>query len=267
MASVVAKTARVSNPAHRLRTLLLELWLPVVLVAICWVVSAQSTAPFYPPLADIMARFFELWFSERLLSDVVPSLLNLLAGYLLAVVIGVVLGLVLGRFERLRFAVTPQLEFLRCLPAIALVPLILVGFGIGDNAKVIIIAFGAVWPILLATIDGARGVDPTLRDVAASMRMSGPATFARIVLPSAAPGILAGARVSLSIAVVLIVVSELAGADRGIGYVLLSSQRRFAMTDMWAAMILFGVIGYVLNVLFRIVERRVISWHPAHRQA
>lgn len=253
--------------ARRLPALLTELWLPVVIVAICWIVSSRSTAPFYPPLERILAKFVELWFSERFVTDVLPSLANLVAGYGVALVAGILGGLVLGRFDRLRFALTPQLEFLRCLPSIALVPLVLVGFGIGDDAKIVVIAFGAVWPILLATIDGARGVDPVLRDVAASLRLSGPAAFARIVLPSAAPGILAGARVSLSIAVVLVVVSELAGADRGIGYVLLSSQRRFAMTDMWAAMILFGILGYLLNVVFRILERRVISWHPAHRDA
>jgi sulfonate transport system permease protein len=252
---------------RRIPALLTEIWLPVLIVVIVWFVSAQSTAPFYPPLESILVRFGELWFSARFVTDVLPSVGNLLAGYAVAVAVGVVVGLVLGRFDRLRLAVTPQLEFLRCLPSIALVPLVLVGFGIGDDAKIIVIAFGAVWPILLATIDGSRSVDPVLRDVAATARLSGPATFLRVVLPSAAPGILAGARVSLSIAVVLVVVSELAGADRGIGYVLLSSQRRFAMTDMWAAMVLFGILGYALNVVFRIFERKVISWHPAHRDA
>ena len=267
MACIDSRGAAVTAIRRRIPALLTELWLPVAIVAIWWFVSARSTAPFYPPLEKILGRFGELWFSERFFTDVLPSLSNLLAGYGVAVVVGVVVGLVLGRFGRLRVALTPQLEFFRSLPSIALVPLVLVGFGIGDDAKIIIIAFGAVWPILLATIDGSRAVDPVLRDVATTARLSGPATFIRVVLPSAAPGILAGARVSLSIAVVLVVVSELAGADRGIGHVLLSSQRRFAMTDMWAAMVLFGIIGYVLNVLFRFFERRVISWHPAHRDA
>lgn len=256
-----------SRIAQWARSLLVVLWLPVCLIAALWYATSRSTSPFYPPLQEIMDRFGELWFSERFRTDVLPSLLNLLCGYLLALAVGVVVGLLLGKLHRLRAALTPQVEFFRCLPSIALVPLVLVGFGIGEGAKVAIIAFGSVWPILLSAIDGSRAVDPVLRDVAAVTRLSRTATFLRVVLPSAAPSIMAGARVSLSIAVVLVVVSELAGADHGIGYVLLSSQRRFAMTDMWAAMVLFGVIGYALNLLFRLTERRVISWHPSQRNS
>lgn len=245
----------------------LEVWLPALLVVAWWFASAGSTDPFVPPLESVLRRFSDVWLFERWGSDVLPSLRNLLLGYLLALVLAVGLGLVLGSVDRLRVMFTPQIEFGRCLPSVALLPLVIVGIGIGDGGKVAIITFGAFWPILLSTIDGVRATDPILLDLARSMRMTRWQRFRAILLPSATPSVVSGAKVSLAIAVVLVVVSEMAGARRGVGYLLLASQRSFAITDMWTAMILLGLIGYVLSVAFRLFERKVLSWHPSRRSS
>lgn len=175
----------------------------------------------------------------------------------------VVLGLVLGMVRPLGDAVSPVVEFLRSVPGVALLPLGLLILGLGDAMKISLIAYGALWPILLATVDGVRGVDATVRDVARSYRLPAHLRITRIVLPAASPQIIAGMRTSLSIAVTVIVFSEMIGSTEGIGYAILEAQRSFAIPEMWAGMVLLGLLGYLLNLAFRLVERQVLRRHRA----
>ena len=249
----------------RLVGVAVELWLVVVILGLWWVLSASSRSTFFPPLKTILQRTAQLWVFNQTISDLVPSLVNLLAGFFIALVVGVTVGMLLGSMPALLNAVEPELEFLRAIPAVALLPIAIIAIGLGDNMRIAVIAVGAVWPILMNTIAGARSVDPVQRDVAAAFAVSRRTNFFVIRLPAAAPQIFAGARTSLSIAVVLVVVSEIEGAHRGVGYFLLASQRNYAITNMWTGMVVLGVVGYVLNLLFRIVEARVLRWHPTYR--
>ncbi|MEV1290629.1 ABC transporter permease subunit [Pseudonocardia sp. NPDC049635] len=122
--------------------------------------------------------------------------------------------------------------------------------------KVALIAFVCFWPILLNTVDGVAGVDPTLQETARSYRIPRGEYLRRVVLPSASPQIFAGARVSLSIAVIMMVVSEMVASTEGIGYFVLQSQRTYAITEMWSGIALLALLGYALNGLFLLVERR-----------
>ncbi len=138
--------------------------------------------------------------------------------------------------------------------------------GIGWQMRVSIIFLGAVWPVLLNTIDGVRSLDPVVRDMARSYAIGPRDRILRVVLPAASPQIAAGMRASLSIGVVLMVASELLGSSEGIGYFLLQAQRQFRMADMWATMVLLGIVGYALNVAFQYVEHHVLAWHRLSRQ-
>jgi ABC-type nitrate/sulfonate/bicarbonate transport system permease component len=132
--------------------------------------------------------------------------------------------------------------------------------------RVSLIAFGSVWPILLNTIDGVRTVDPVQMDTARSLRLPFSARMRRIVLPAAMPKIMAGMRVSLSLAVILMVVSELVASTNGIGYRILNAQMVLLLTDMWCWMLLLALLGFGLNAAFVQVERRVLAWHRGARQ-
>lgn len=244
---------------------LLEVWLPVLLVVAWWRLSAESSSVYFPPLERIVERTGELWFFEQARADLVPSLRNLGAGYGLAVLVGVGAGLALGMAPRVASALSPLLEFARALPAVTLLPLALLLFGTGSRMAIAVIAFGAVWPVLLNTVDGVRSVEPVLHDVSRSFRLSRSRHVRHVVLPAASPQIFAGARTALSIAVVLVVVSELIGSSEGVGNFVLTAQRTFALTDMWTGMLVLGAVGYALNVLFRVCEARVLSWHPSRR--
>ena len=237
-----------------------ELTLPAVLVVLWWLWSEQSTDFFFPPLSRILDRFADVWLFDRFASDFVPSVVNLLGGYLLAVVVGVSLGVALGLVHWLREATNPVLQFLRALPAVALLPLAIQLLGIDWSMKVGIIFFGALWPILLNSTDGVRSIDATTWDVVRSYRLARRERLIRVVLPAASPQIFVGLRASLSVAVILLLASELYGSSSGIGHFVLQAQRQFALADMWAGMVLLGLLGYLLNVVLHLVERRVLAW-------
>ncbi len=250
---------------RRIGSIVLEIWLVVALVVLWWWLSAGSRSTFFPPLSAIVSRTGQLWVFDHTVSDLLPSLANLLAGFAIAFVLGVALGLLLAASPRLLTAIEPELEFLRAIPAVALIPVAIIALGLGDGMRIAIIAFGALWPILLNTIAGARSLDPVARDVGAAFGLNRTTRIFAVRLPAAAPQILAGARTSLSIAVVLVVVSEISGATRGVGFFVLAAQRNYAITNMWTGMIVLGIVGYALNLLFRVVESQVLHWHPTYR--
>lgn len=246
---------------ERLLALVLELWLPLLLVALWWFLSAGSKSTYFPPLADIVETFRRLWLFQHARSDLLPSLVNLGQGYALALAVGIGGGVLLGLSPRLLGATWPTLEFLRAIPGVALLPIFVILLGVGPTMKVALIAAGALWPVLLNTIDGVRSVEPLLKDVAACFRLPWTSRLVHIVLPAASPQIFAGARTSLSIAVILIVVSEMVGANGGIGYFVRAAERSFAIPEMWSGIIVLGLVGYVLNTVFRLLERRLLAWH------
>lgn len=245
----------------------LELVLPVAVVVGWWLASSGSASLYFPPLTKIVSAFRQTWLFSRAGSDAVPSLEHLAAGYLLATVAGVVFGTAIGLLPSVGEALTPILEALRAVPGLALVPAALLILGIGPTMQIAVIVSAAIWPILLNTADGVRGIDPQISDVARSYRIGWRDRLPRMVLRAASPQIVAGMRTALSISVVMIVFSEMVGSTNGIGYQLLQSQRAFDIPGMWAAMILLGILGYLLNVLFRGFERGVLAWHRGMRGA
>jgi ABC-type nitrate/sulfonate/bicarbonate transport system permease component len=242
----------------------LELWLPVVLLALWWILSRDSTSVYYPPLSAILDSFRQDWVSSEGIHNLRPSLTVLGAGFALAVVVGVAVGAVLGLSRTVERATRPLLELLRAVPGVALLPVFIVLIGIGLDMKIMLVASGAVWPVLLNTIDGVRSTEPLLIDMARSYGMSPRRRLRSIVLPSAAPQIFAGARTALAISVIIMVVSETVGSQ-GIGYFLLAAQRSFLISDMWGTIIALGILGYLLNLLFRLTEAVVLRWHRLYQ--
>jgi ABC-type nitrate/sulfonate/bicarbonate transport system permease component len=244
-----------------------EIAVPVALIALLWFWSAGSDVYYYPPLKDVLETFKDTWLFDRFGSDVIPSLERLFLGYFIAVAVGVGAGVALGLSPVLRRATSPIVEFLRAIPAPALLPFALLVLGVGTTSKVFVIAFVCVWPILLNAIDGVSGVDPTLVDTGRVYRVPARDRLTRVVLPAAAPQIFAGMRTSLSLALILMVISEMVASSNGIGYFVLQSQRSFAIPEMWSGIILLGLLGYLFNAVFLLVERRVLRWHRGARAA
>jgi ABC-type nitrate/sulfonate/bicarbonate transport system permease component len=249
------------------RRTLFALGLPVVLVALWWFGSANSTSYYFPPLSTVLTWFGRLWLSTRFGQDVVPSLVRLVAGFVLSGIVGVALGVALGLTDALRRGAEPVLEFLRAIPPTVLVPVIAIFAGIGDSSKVLVIVSGCVWPVLLNTVEGVRAADEVMTDTCRSFGIRGAARLRHMVLPAAAPQIAAGLRQSLSIGLILMVIGEMFAATNGLGFSIVQFQRTFAIPQMWSGIILLGLIGFALSVLFTVVEKRVLGWYLGLRES
>jgi sulfonate transport system permease protein len=248
-------------------TLFLGVWLPVTLIALWWYGSAGSYDPYFPALQTIVTRLTDIWFWEGVQVNLLPSLGHLAVGYFLAAVVGIGVGALLWRLPPLATALHPVMYFLYVLPSPALLPAVMLVFGLGTAMKVWIIFFTAVWPILLNTVDGLRGTDSVKLDLARSMNLTTLQTLRLVVIPSASPQIFAGLRTGLQFGIILMVVSEFAAATEGIGYFILYAQQTFRITDMWTGILVLGVVGSILNFLFLRLERRVLRWHYRARTA
>ena len=245
----------------KLQTFAIKALLPVVVLLGWWWWSRDSSSVYFPPLTSILESLWDVWMQERLGSDVIPSLRRMFAGYALAIFAGVTIGVVLARVHVLSRAFNPLVQFSRSIPPVALVPIAVLLLGIGDTMKIALIAFVCFFPVLLNTIDGVRAVNQTLEDVAHTFRFTPRQRLFSLLLPSAAPQIFAGMRVALAVAFILMIVTEMVASTNGIGHATLSYQTRFRIPAMWSGMLLLAVLGYLLNVFFVAIERRILRWH------
>jgi ABC-type nitrate/sulfonate/bicarbonate transport system permease component len=245
-----------------------EIAVPVALLVAWQAWTAHAQSQFFPRLSTILVEFREMWLFSQFGTHVVPSLERIALGFGIAVVVGIAVGIPLGLSRWGRLAAMPHIEYWRAIPPPALLPIsVVLLHSIGNVQKVSFIAFFCVFPILLNTIDGVRGIDPTLVDTARSYGIRRLERIRRIVLPAAMPQIAAGMRNSLALAVIIMVVAEYFSSTSGVGYVLLISKNTFEMGPMWATIVLIGVLGYLLSLLFVLFERRLLAWHRGWRAA
>jgi ABC-type nitrate/sulfonate/bicarbonate transport system permease component len=240
--------------------------LPVLLVLIWWVATLGAKSFFVPTPATLVATFAETWFGERIGSDVLPSLGRLFIGVLCAIVIGIVAGLLIGSVKWLRALTEPVLEFFRAVPPPVLVPVLMLLMGITDSMKIVVIISGCVWPVLLNTIEGVRAIDSVLSDSSHTYGITGAARVRYLVLPSAAPQIMAGVRQCLSIGLILMVISEMFASSSGLGFTIVQFQRSFAVPEMWSGIVFLGLIGVAMSFIFQFTERRILRWYHGLRE-
>ncbi|MFC0582194.1 ABC transporter permease [Micrococcoides hystricis] len=245
---------------------LLRSWLPILLLLIWWFGSANSESLYFPSLQEILHTLRVDWLGNGFAQHLLPSLGKFLAGFLIAAALGIGLGLLIGLSRTLMDLTEPIIQFLRSLPPPVLLPIGLLLFGIGPAMNIAIIAFGAMWPTLLNTVDGVRSLDGELREMSRSYRLSFSQRLRFVVLPHASPQIFAGLRTTLQISIILIVVAEMVAATQGVGFYLLNSQQTFEVAETWAGTLLLGGIGYLTTLVFNMVEASILSWHRQRNQ-
>ncbi|MGC9543461.1 ABC transporter permease [Streptomyces sp. UG1] len=245
-------------------------WLVLALAVAVWQWGAGAHGSVYfPPPAEIARHAVDLWFSgparhvfltEAAVGDVLPSLGRMAAGFAVAAVAGIALGVAIGRSRRVYALCDPVLQFARAVPPPALVPVFVVIFDFGTPMQIASIVFSAVWPVLINTAEGARDTDPLRVEVAAVLRLTPAERLRFLILPSALPRIFAGLRLSLSLSLILMVFSELLpGTANGIGFTLTDAQSRSDLLTVWAALVLLGALGYLLNTGLLAVEKRLVG--------
>jgi len=215
---------------------------------------------FLPPFSTILKTLAEITVSGELWKHASISLRRALIGYASGVVVAVPLGLTIGWFKKFGDILNPLLQVFRNLPVLALLPVFIMFFGIGEFSKIFVIFWGVLWSILLNTISGVRSVDPQLVRASRSMGTGSVRLFSTVVLPASLPHIFTGMRISATTSVLILIAAEMLGASRGLGYALTFYQANMKFPQVYSYIIVMAVIGVVLNFVLEHVEKRSFRW-------
>jgi sulfonate transport system permease protein len=234
-----------------------------VALVLLWQIIADMkilSPAFFPGPDRTWKAFTRAAASGDLAPRVYATVWRMLIGWALASVLGVLLGSLIGSSPRLRRLLGPMLEFLRPLPASATIPIFIVLLGLTNAMVLTVVAFGALWPMLLGTVHGFEAVEPRLYEVARVLHLSKASVIWKIALPSALPDILSGLRLSLTVALILTVVCEMLVGVDGLGSWTLISARAFRSPDLYAGVFLLGIIGYLGASILTMVSNRLLVW-------
>ncbi|MEP5154323.1 ABC transporter permease [Planktotalea sp.] len=213
-----------------------------------------------PKPSDVLATFGELYDSGLLFKHLGPSLSRLFIGAFLGASVGVSVGVLIGLFSYMRSGLIPLVAAIFPIPKIALLPLFVIWFGIGEGSKYALIAFGTFTPTVVATYGAVDNVDRTLIRMGQSFGLSWWSIVRKIVLPGAMPGILSGLRISLAIAIILLVAAEMLGAEYGIGAYILEAGSLYDLERLFAGVVILSLLGVISSGIISMIERRVLGW-------
>lgn len=222
--------------------------------------AGALNAAIVPPPSVVLQKLASILGGGTFLGPLGQTMYLLSVSYAIGCALGVAVGLLMGRYPFVDGLLEPIVEFLRPLPKPALLPPLMLFLGLGDAMKMTVISLGVFFPVLINTVQGVRGTDPVLLDVARTFGHRSSATVFKVILPGALPLVLAGMRVSLGLGLVLVIIAEMMAGTGGIGFLVIDMQRSFRSADMYAWIVILAVLGYGLNALFVRIERRLIHW-------
>lgn len=213
-----------------------------------------------PRPSDVLATLVELWESGLLFKHLVPSLTRLAVGATLGAIAGIGVGILIGLFSYIRAGLVPLVAAIFPIPKIALLPLFVIWFGIGESSKYALIAFGTFTPTVVAAYGAVDNVDRSLIRMGQSFGLSWLSIVRKIVIPGAMPGILSGLRVSLAIAIILLVAAEMLGAQYGIGAYILEAGSLYDLERLFAGVAILSILGVTVSYAIGVVERQFLGW-------
>jgi sulfonate transport system permease protein len=245
-------------------------WLVPVAILVAWEIAARAgwlSVRILPEPWAVAVACWELLRSGQLVQDVAISTGRALGGLAIGGGLGLVLGLLTGTFRVAETLLDTTLQMVRNVPPLALIPLVILWFGIDESAKLFLVAIGVFFPIYLNTYHGIRSVDAGLVEMARSYGLAGWPLYREVILPGALPSILVGLRYSLGLMWVLLIVAETISAQSGIGYMTMNA-REFLQTDIvLVGILLYALLGKVADLVARALERSCLRWHAGYRAA
>ncbi|MBM7645174.1 NitT/TauT family transport system permease protein [Scopulibacillus daqui] len=235
---------------------------PVCLLVLWEVLSRTNIidARFFPPPTEIIGTFFKMAASGDLFNHLGISLYRIIGGFLLGVIPAILLGLIMGMYRPVRYFFQPLVMALMPIPTLALMPIILIIFGISDFSKMITIAGSVFFPVVINTAAGVANIDGIYLDVAKNYGAKSKDFFFKIALPGALPVMLEGIQMGQAIALLTIVAAEMMGAHSGIGYLIWTSYKAFLLQQMYVGLILISFFGYFFSLLLRMLQKVLIPW-------
>lgn len=215
---------------------------------------------YLPPFSEVITAFSKLVISGDLFIHIASSLKRSMSGLLLAVAIGVPLGIFVGWFKWVEKVLDPLLQIFRNTSTLALFPVFILFFGLGEVSKLAIIFWGTLWATLLNTINGVKNVDPLLVKSARSMSASNFFIFRKIVLPAATPSIITGFRLSASTSILILVAAEMLGSNSGLGFLIFYSEQKYDIAEMYSGILTISLLGILINYLIVAFEKHLLVW-------
>lgn len=240
-------------------------WLAPLALLILWeVLSRLHVIPktLLPSPVEVLLAAVAATMSGELPAHLGVSALRALGGLVIGAVTGLVLGLATGLSRPIQLIVDGPLQMLRTIPALALVPLVILWFGLGEAAKLFIVAVTVLFPVYLNTFHGVRSVDPQIIEMARVYNVRGFALYREVILPGALPSILVGLRFALGLSWLVLIVAETVGAGEGLGYVAMNAREFMQMDLLVLTIVLWALLGKTADALARWVERRLLPWQP-----
>ncbi len=236
---------------------------PIFLFVIIWELISRSNIvniALFPPPSSVLVALVEMQKSGELLRDIGSSYLRVFIGFSWGASIGIMLGLLTGRIKPFSDALVPIIQLVRPLPPVAIIPLVIVWFGIGELAKIFSIGFAVFFPVWLATFLGAKQIPERLLWSARTLTRSRLKMFHEVIFPATLPFIVAGLRTGIAISFVMVFVSELAGASSGIGYQISISHLAYRIDRMVASLVILGISGALADLLFSLAATHIFPW-------
>jgi ABC-type nitrate/sulfonate/bicarbonate transport system permease component len=234
----------------------------LALMVLWWLASHLQwiSKVFLPTPEATMASLVEGLLKGDLLNFTLSTVLRMSLGWGLATALGVGLGALIGSSETVRAWIQPTLELLRPMPASAMLPLAIAIFGLSSGMVLFVVAFGAMWPVLLATVHGFAAMHVRLKEVSQALQLSRSAFVFKLGLPNALPDILTGMRLSLTVSLIVSVVGEMIASQPGLGQAILLAARSFRASELFAGVMLLGLIGFATNTGLALAEKRFLKY-------
>jgi NitT/TauT family transport system permease protein len=252
---------------HSLRSILKKIFINSIAIVgfiVLWEVMARlevvSTPAFFPPATTIAKALAGESANGKLWINIAISLRRAIIGFVIGLAVAIPLGLAIGWFRTFGNIMNPLLQVFRNMPVLALLPVFVMFFGIGELSKTVVILWGVLWMTLLNTISGVRSVDPQLIKAARSMGTKPLRLFVSVVFPAALPFIFTGVRLSATVSILILIAAEMMGANSGLGYALYFYQANFKIPEMYAYIVVMAILGTGLNFILEGVERRIFHW-------
>ena len=241
---------------------------PIALLVIWEIASRRGwvDARLVPPASAAFADIWELISTGEIVTILWASLRRVLVGFAIAVAVGTSIGTLMARVRVCEDIFDPIVELLRPVSPLAIFPLALLWFGIGDASKIFLIALSCSFPVILNTYAGVRSIDRQLILASRSLGANPWEVLCRIVLPGSLPQIFTGIRISWGIALIVIIASEMVGAVAGLGYMILNAQQVFQVERVFSGIIIVGLLGFLTDLGFRRLRRHLLPWHQELRE-
>jgi NitT/TauT family transport system permease protein len=215
---------------------------------------------YLPTFSETMKTLVHLLISGKIFTDIGVSCLRALTGFVLAALVAIPLGFLMGWYNRFERYTDLFIQTLRNTSTFALFPIFLLLFGLGETSKIAIIFYASSWHMLINTINGVKNVDPIYIKAAKSMGVTDRELFRKVILPASIPSIVAGARLGVKIAFMVVVAAEMIGAKSGLGFFIQSSQYNFMIPQMYAGVVMLSLLGVAINYILVWFEKKTTSW-------